>query len=63
MLKCLKCKGKMFVDRLYTTIDHIEIFCVRCGERRFFHPPTNSKEGRWILQKELLKAKNTIVNL
>ena len=63
MIKCEKCKGRMFVDRLYTTADHVEIFCVICGARTFFHPPQGSEQGRWILQKELLRAKNIITSL
>lgn len=63
MLNCTRCKGRMFVDRQYTSIQHIEIYCVRCGERKFYNPPQNSSEGRWILQKEILLAKSTIVSL
>lgn len=63
MIICNKCKGRMFVDRQYNTNEHLEIFCVLCGSRTFFHPPSESEQGRWILQKEKFKAKNTITNL
>lgn len=63
MVKCFKCNGRMFVDRQYTSSNHIEIFCISCGDRKFFHPPHETSEGRWILQKEISLAKNTIVNL
>lgn len=63
MIKCLKCNKRMFVDRQYSSHIHIEIFCLCCGSRRFFHPPEESIEGRWILQKEILMAKNTIASL
>lgn len=63
MIKCDRCKKRMFVDRQYSTYDHLEIFCISCGDRRFFHPPQDSSEGRWLLQKEISLAKNTIVNL
>ena len=53
----------MFVDRQYTSVDHLEIFCISCGSRRFFHPPSSSSEGAWILQKEKLRAKRTITPL
>ncbi len=53
----------MFVDRQYTTVDHMEMFCIVCGVRDFFHPPSESERGRWILQKEKLRAKNTITSL
>lgn len=42
----------MFVDRQYNKINHIEIFCISCGTRRFFHPPSESGEGSWILQRK-----------
>ena len=63
MVFCKKCKGRMFVDRQYTTVDHIEIFCMSCGERKFFHPPSESEQGRWILQKEKFRANSTITTL
>ena len=63
MIKCFKCNGRMFIDRQYTTIDHLEIYCISCGSRRFFHPPSESAEGSWLLKKELLKAKATISHL
>jgi predicted nucleic-acid-binding Zn-ribbon protein len=63
MLKCTKCEGRMFVDRQYTTVDHLETFCIKCGSRNFFHPPSESSEGKWILQKEKSRAKSTITPL
>jgi DNA-directed RNA polymerase subunit RPC12/RpoP len=63
MIKCLKCKRSMFVDRQYSSVQHIEVFCLYCGSRKFFHPPQDSQEGRWILLKETLLAKNTITSL
>ena len=53
----------MFVDRQYSAIGHIETYCLYCGTRKFFHPPENSEEGRWLLKKELQRAKATISNL
>ena len=60
---CKKCNGKVFVDRQYSSIDHLETFCVMCGDRKFFHPPTQTSEGRWLLEKEKLLAKSTITTL
>jgi len=31
-----------------------------CGNRKFFNPPNDSLEGKWLLKKEALKAKATI---
>jgi len=60
---CRKCKGRVFIDRQYSSIDHIETFCIMCGARKFFHPPSQSLEGRWLLEKEKLRAKRTITSL
>lgn len=63
MLKCNKCYKNMFVDRQYNTVGHIETYCLYCGSRRFFHPPEDSEEGRWLLKKEQQRAKDTISSL
>lgn len=61
MLTCKRCKGTIFVDRVFTTVDHLEIFCINCGYRKIFHPP--SKFGKWVqwlnkVEQDLLKAAN-----
>jgi hypothetical protein len=53
----------MFIDRQFSNVDHLETFCIICGNRKFFHPVTESQEGKWLLQKERSRAKSTIVNL
>ena len=53
----------MFVDRQYTEINHIEIYCMLCGMRFFFHPPSHTLEGQWLLKREQLRAKNTMSHL
>ena len=63
MIKCTKCKSRMFIDRQYSRAEHLEIFCLTCGNRKFYNPPSASSEGKWLLQKEILKAKNTISQL
>jgi hypothetical protein len=60
MLRCKKCSGRMFVDRQYSSVSHLETYCILCGHRDFFNPPQNSTEGRWLLKKEALRAKATI---
>jgi hypothetical protein len=50
----------MFLDRQYSSTVHIEIYCLLCGSRRFFHPPHESKEGAWLLKKEIQRAKATM---
>jgi hypothetical protein len=60
---CKKCGGRVFIDRQYSTIDHMETFCILCGKRTFFHPPSQSLEGRWLLEKEKSRVKNTMTSL
>jgi len=62
-MNCKRCNGRVFVDRQYSSIDHLETFCVMCGDRKFFHPPIDTSEGRWLLAKEKLLAKSTITTL
>ncbi len=63
MISCKKCNGRMFVDRQYTELNHLEIYCISCGLRVFFHPPSHTSEGQWLLKRELLRAKNTMSHL
>ena len=53
----------MFVDRQYTSIDHLETYCIICGLRKFYHPPSSTSEGKWIITQEKLLAKNTMMPL
>ena len=63
MLKCSKCHKRMFIDRRFSEPGHLETYCLACGFRKFFHPPAESEEGRWLLAKELYRAKFTITKL
>jgi predicted nucleic acid-binding Zn-ribbon protein len=63
MINCTKCVGKMFVDRQYSSVMHLETYCIRCGNRKFYHPPSDTTEGQWILNQEKLRAKTTIASL
>jgi hypothetical protein len=53
----------MFVDRQYTSVQHVETYCIDCGTRKFFHPPSESSEGRWLLATEMARAKYTIAKI
>jgi hypothetical protein len=60
---CKKCKGRVLLDRQYSSLMHMETYCISCGLRSFFHPPRESEQGRWLLAKELSRAKLTITKL
>jgi hypothetical protein len=63
MMKCQRCSGRVLVDRQYTSIQHIETYCISCGSRKFFHPPSESLEGKWLLATEIARAKYTIATI
>lgn len=54
----------MFVDRAYNAINHMEVFCVVCGNRRFHHNfDQENKEARWLLAMEKARSMVTISHL
>lgn len=58
MIKCRKCKGKMFVDRVFLSYDHLELYCIICGRREIYHTPEKfGKTITWIMQKEKERAR------
>lgn len=61
MIKCPKCGGRVFIDRVESSIDHLEVYCVICGLRRMFHPPSRYGESvEWLhkIETRLLKTYN-----
>jgi hypothetical protein len=57
MIKCKKCKGKVFVDRVFSSIDHLETFCINCGKREMYHPPSKFGQITWLAEKEAVLSK------
>lgn len=58
MIKCIKCSGKMFVDRVYLSNDHLELYCFTCGKREMYpHPDSKGKKIKWIMDLERARAK------
>ena len=61
MQKCGKCKGRMFVDRMYSAPNHLEIFCIMCGSRKFYRNFTEKDtEAIWLAKMESQRAKQSI---
>lgn len=59
-LTCSKCSAKMFVDRVFLTVDHLELYCLRCGKREMYHNPEKFGERiQWIMKIEKIRAKRT----
>ncbi len=51
MMNCTKCKGRVFVDRVFSQKLHVELFCMMCGKRWMINKDT-SKLGKWIEKRE-----------
>jgi predicted nucleic acid-binding Zn-ribbon protein len=61
MLRCKKCRGRVFVDRTFNADNHIEIFCIVCGSRKFYHNfSEGDKEAQWLMKMEKARAKLSI---
>jgi hypothetical protein len=57
MIKCQKCGGRVFVDRVFSQKLHVELFCILCGKRWMINKET-SAFGRWLERKDSEHAKN-----
>lgn len=51
MMKCQRCGGRVFIDRVFSQKLHIELFCVMCG-RRWMLNKENNRFAKWLEQKE-----------
>lgn len=49
MLQCSKCKGRVFLDMVFSEYNHYELFCIRCGKRWMI--PKESNYGTWLTKK------------
>ena len=47
MIKCNKCGGRVFVDRVFSQKMHMELFCIMCGKRWIMNKHTN-RLGKWL---------------
>jgi hypothetical protein len=50
-MHCRKCGGRVFVDRVFSQMLHMELFCILCGRRWMVNKDTNAF-GRWLEQKD-----------
>jgi hypothetical protein len=48
-------KSRVFVDRVFTSQLHLEMYCLTCGKRWMFHPPEAG--GRLALRVMALEQK------
>lgn len=55
-MRCEKCNGRIFVDRVFSQKLHVELFCMMCGKRWMINKDTNSL-GKWLEKLEKVKEK------
>lgn len=56
---CKACKGRVFIDRVFTTETRFELFCIACGNRWMLRKDRNAFT-KWLakIEKDLERMKN-----
>lgn len=57
---CKKCNARVFVERLFSEKQHIELACVGCGKRWMLNKEKN-RFAAWLLKVEEAHAHATVV--
>jgi hypothetical protein len=57
MMKCQRCGGRVFIDRVFSQKLHMELFCILCGKRWMINKETNLF-GRWLETVDNAHAKS-----
>jgi hypothetical protein len=60
-MKCSRCQGRVFVDRVFSQKLHIELFCILCGKRWMINKDTSAL-GRWLEKVEKNKLKDLAIS-
>jgi hypothetical protein len=48
----------MFVDRVFLSHNHLELYCLACGKREMYqNPERHGKRAVWIMNSEKIRAK------
>lgn len=61
MMKCNKCQGRVFLDRVFSQKLHVELFCIMCGKRWMVNKDTSAL-GRWLEQLEIKQQKTLSIS-
>lgn len=61
MMKCNKCQGRVFLDRVFSQKLHVELFCILCGKRWMVNKDTSAL-GRWLEQLETKQQKTLSIS-
>jgi hypothetical protein len=60
-MKCGKCKGRVFIDRVFSQKLHVELFCMMCGKRWMINKDTSAL-GKWLEKSEKTKEKDLAIS-
>lgn len=55
---CRACRGRVFVDRVFSQKLRYELFCMTCGKRWMIRKDGNAL-GQWLAEKERILAKKS----
>lgn len=59
-LLCVKCDGRVFLDRVFSEKMHVELFCVECGKRWMLDKLANPL-AEWVLKREELYQMRSMI--
>lgn len=58
-IKCAKCSGRVFLDRVFSDNVNFELFCIICGDRKFINK--DSEIGEFIDESEKRLKKERVL--
>lgn len=61
MMRCNKCQGRVFVDRVFSQKLHVELFCIMCGKRWMVNKDTSAL-GKWLEKLEVKQQKTLSIS-
>ena len=61
MMTCIRCGGRVFIDRVFSQKLHMELFCILCGKRWMINKETN-RLAKWLENKEAEHLKGFVIS-
>jgi hypothetical protein len=61
-MKCIRCGGRVLIDRVFTSETYLELFCFLCGKRwELSHPQNKGGFALWLwkIEKKYLTQSST----
>lgn len=59
MMTCVKCRGRVFIDRVFSDNKNFEVYCIMCGDRKFIGKRTEL--GLWLARSEEARMNAAII--